>query len=83
MDGRALAESCLAGALSREMDTLPIRYRFTLLNGRQEVFELAIDRRTLELQVAPPPQPEVTVGDIENRLEELLTIVGLAVLSNV
>jgi len=57
MDDRALAESCPAGALSREMDTLPIRYRFTLLNGRQEVFELAIDRRTLELQVAAPKSP--------------------------
>jgi hypothetical protein len=39
------------------MDTLPIRYRFTLLNGRQEVFELLIDRRTLELKAAPPQAP--------------------------
>jgi hypothetical protein len=37
------------------MDMLPIRYRFTLLNGRQETFELVIDRRTLEL-TAPAPQ---------------------------
>lgn len=42
-------------ALSSPMDTLTICYRFTLLNGRQEVFELTIDRHTLELQAAVPP----------------------------
>jgi hypothetical protein len=39
------------------MDTLPIRYRFTLLNGRQEVFDLVIDRRTLELKAPSPQKP--------------------------
>ena len=39
------------------MDTLPIRYRFTLLNGRQEVFELHIHRRTLELNAPTPQSP--------------------------
>jgi hypothetical protein len=38
------------------MDAFALRYRFTLVNGRQEVFELVIDRRTLEL-VRPTPQP--------------------------
>jgi len=38
------------------MDALALRYRFTLLNGRQEVFDFVIDRRTLELG-QPTPQP--------------------------
>jgi hypothetical protein len=39
------------------MGTLRIRYRFTLVSGRQEVFALALDARTLELQAAVPAQP--------------------------
>ena len=40
------------------MTPLALRYRFTLLNGRQELFELVIDRSTLELaRPAPHPAP--------------------------
>jgi hypothetical protein len=38
------------------MDAFAFRYRFTLVNGRQEVFELVVDRNTLEL-VRPTPLP--------------------------
>lgn len=43
------------------METLSIRYRFTLQTGRQEVFDLHIDRASLELQRAQPqPAPPWT-----------------------
>ena len=34
------------------MDALAIRYRFKLINGREELFELVIDRTSLELEAA-------------------------------
>jgi hypothetical protein len=40
------------------MTPLALRYRFSLLNGRHEVFELVINRQTLELErAAPQPAP--------------------------
>jgi Domain of unknown function (DUF6901) len=38
-------------------EPLAIRYRFTLLSGRDEIFELHIDRQGVELQSAAPQPP--------------------------
>lgn len=52
------------------MDTIQIRYSFTLVDGGQEIFDLTLDAGTLELEdnvpVDPPPWTKLTFHQCPN-----------------